>query len=97
MSLATPQAFRALALAAAVAGFALPAAAASVKVNVAGLDAKTAHVQIVKAAESACSSALADESLRFYSMSNCISETVATTEAKVVANAHRYATVQNGR
>jgi hypothetical protein len=97
MSLATPQAFRALVLAAAVTGFALPAAAASVKVNVAGLDAKTAHVQIVKAAEAACSSALADESLRYYSMSDCITEAVAATEAKFAANAHRYASVQNGR
>ena len=97
MSLATPQAFRALMLAAAVAGSALPAAAASVKVNVSGLDAKTAHVQIVKAAATACSSALADESLRYYSMSDCINDAVASTEAKVAANSHRYAIVQNGR
>ena len=93
MSLANPNrfqtTFRAIALASALGGLALPAAAASVKVNVAGLDAKAAHVQIVRAAEAVCSSALADQTLRYYSMSSCIDETVAATEAKFAANDHR--------
>lgn len=91
-------AYRAIALASALGALALPAAAASVKVNLAGLDAKAAHVQIVRAAEAACSSALASETLRYYSMSSCIDEAVATTEAKFAANDHRFASVQaNGR
>jgi len=90
-------AYRAVALASALGALALPAAAASVKVNIAGLDAKAAHVQIVRAAEAACSSALADESLRYYSMRSCIDEAVTTTEAKFAANDHRFASVQNGR
>jgi len=89
---------RTLALAAVLGALALPAAAASIKVNVAGLDAKTAHAKIVRAAEAACSSALADETLRYYSMASCIDETVAATQAKVAAYDHHYASVQaNGR
>ncbi|HEX4184015.1 MAG TPA: UrcA family protein [Caulobacteraceae bacterium] len=88
---------RAIALAATLSALALPAAAQSVKVNVAGLDAKTAHTQIVKAAQAVCSSANAAETLRYYTMGDCIDDTVAATEAKVAALGHRYASVQNGR
>ena len=94
MSLANAHPFRVIALAATLGALALPAAAASVKVNIAGLDSKAAHAQIVRAAETACSSALADQTLRYYSMSSCIDEAVATTEAKFAANEHRYASVQ---
>jgi hypothetical protein len=96
MPLAT-RALSVIALTAVLAASALPAAAASVKVNVAGLDARAAHAQIVRAAETVCSSALADQTLRYYSMSSCIDETVAAAEAKYASNAHRYAAVQNGR
>ena len=49
--------FRKLALAAAVAAFAVPAfAATQVTINVTGLDAKSAHAVIVQAAEKACQS-----------------------------------------
>ena len=89
--------YRAIALAGAVSALALPAAAESVKVNVAGLDAKAAHVQIVKAAQAVCVAANAAETLRYYTISECIDDTIAVTEAKVAANSHRYATVQNGR
>ena len=44
---------RTVALVATLSALGLPAAAQSVKVNVAGLDDKTAHVQIVKAAQAA--------------------------------------------
>lgn len=90
-------AYRVVALASALGALALPAAAGSIKVNIAGLDAKAAHVQIVRAAEAACSSALSSETLRYYSMSSCIDETVATAEAKFAANDHRFASAQNGR
>jgi hypothetical protein len=92
MSLANP--FRTLVLTAALGALALPAAAASVKVNIAGLDAKTAHAKIVRAAETACSLSLADETLRYYSINSCVDEVVAATEAKFAANEHRYASVQ---
>ncbi len=89
---------RAALLATAIGATALPAAAASVKVNVAGLDAKAAHAQIVRAAQTVCSAALSDQTLRYYSMADCITEAVAATEAKVAANDHRYAVAQaNGR
>jgi hypothetical protein len=97
MSLAASQPVRAIVLAAVLGAMALPAAAASVKVNVAGVDSKTAHARIVRAAETACSAALADEPQRFYVISSCIDETVASTEAKYAANTGRLASIQNGR
>lgn len=97
MSLAASQPLRAIALAAVLGALALPAAAASVKVNIAGLDAKTAHARIVLAAQTACSAAFGDDPLRFYALPSCIDETVASTEAKYASNARRLASVQNGR
>lgn len=89
---------RAFALGAVVSALALPAAAQTVKINVAGLDAKTAHVHIVKAAQAVCDSALTAEPLRHYTMSDCIDDTVGATEAKLASiGGHRYATLQNGR
>ena len=97
MSLATLPS-RALASAAALAAIvglaASPVAAASLKVNVAGVDAKTAHVRVVKAAEAVCSSVLANEPLSYYLMPSCIDETVAATEAKFAANERRLASLQ---
>ena len=92
--------FRTIALAvlgAAVLGAAaLPAAAASVTVNVAGLDAKTAHAHIVRAAQTACSIALTDSAVvRYYEMSPCVNEAVAAAEAKYAASEHNYASVQS--
>lgn len=88
--------FRTLAIVAALAGAALPAAAASVTVNIAGLDAKAAHAKIVRAAEAACSAVLNDGAVvRYYEMSPCISDAVAAAEAKYAANDHRFASVQN--
>ena len=77
--------FRKLALAAAVAAFAVPAfAGTAVTVNVAGLDAKAAHAVILQAAQKACRSELADQSalVRFYTHSECITDTVNEAEAK---------------
>jgi hypothetical protein len=92
--------FRALAIAAAISAAALPAAAAdlaaSVKVNIAGMDAKTAHTRIVHAAESACNAVLQDSTIaRYYGMSPCIDDAVAAAEAKYAANAPHFASVQN--
>ena len=80
----------------ALGALALPAAAASIKVNIAGLDAKTAHSQIVRAAETACSAALQGSPFdRYYQMGPCIDEAIAAAEAKTAANDHRYASVQS--
>ena len=95
MSLATP--LRAIVLAAVLGALAVPASAGSIKVNVTGLDAKTAHTQIVRAAQTVCSMVLADEPLSHYLMADCIDQAVAATEAKVAANDSRYASVQHGR
>jgi hypothetical protein len=77
--------FRKLALAATIAAFAVPAFADSaVTVNVAGLDAKTAHAVIVQAAQKACRAELADQSalVKFYTHAECITDTVNVAEAK---------------
>jgi len=88
--------FRTLVLAAALGSLALPAGAASVKVNIAGLDAKAAHAVIVRAAEQACSAVLTDSPVaRYYEMSPCVDDAVAAAEAKFAANDHRFASVQN--
>jgi hypothetical protein len=91
---------RALALAAALSAAAIPAAAAdlvaSVKVNIAGLDAKSAHAKIVRAAEAACNVVLQDSAVaRYYEMTPCVDDAVAAAEAKYAANATHYASVQN--
>ena len=89
-------ALRGALLVTALGALALPAAAASIKVNIAGLDAKTAHSQIVRAAETACSAALQGSTFdRYYQMGPCIDEAIANAEAKTAANDHRYASVQN--
>jgi hypothetical protein len=88
--------FRTIALAATLGAIALPAAAASVTVNIAGLDAKTAHARIVHAAEVACSAALQESAtVRYYEMPPCINDAVAAAEAKYAANEHHFASVQN--
>ena len=90
--------FRSLAIAAAVSVVAaLPAAAESVTVNVAGLDAKAAHAKILRAAEQACSVVLQDGAVaRYYEMPSCVSDAVSAAEAKIAsANDHRFASVQN--
>ena len=90
--------FRTLIVAAALGALAVPASAESVKVNISGLDAKTAHVKIVHAAEQACSAALQDSTVvRYYEMPLCIQDAVTSVEAKLAANDHHYASVQNGR
>ena len=77
--------FRSLAIAAAFAVVALPAAAASVTVDISGLDSATAHAKIEKAAEQACRVALSDESLmtQYYEHDSCITEAVSAAEAKL--------------
>ena len=88
--------FRTIAVAATIGALALPACAASVTVNIAGLDAKAAHARIVRAAEAACSAALQDSAIvRYYEMTPCIDDAVAAAEAKFAANDHHYASVQN--
>ena len=88
--------FRTIAIAAVVGALALPAGAASVKVNIAGLDAKAAHAAIVHAAAAACSATLQDSPVvRYYEMSPCIDDAVAAAEAKFASNDHHFAGVQN--
>lgn len=100
MSLATHAPLRALTLAGAlVAALGLaasPAAAASLKVNVAGLDAKTTHAKIFRAAQAVCSAVLADEPMSHYVMADCIDETVAATESKFAANERHLASLNTG-
>ena len=84
---------RSLAIAAAFAAVALPAAAASVTVNIAGLDASAAHAKIERAAEQACRVALSDQSPieQYYNHDACITEAVSTTEAKLAGSNHTFA------
>jgi hypothetical protein len=76
---------KSLVIAAALAATALPTFAASVTVNISGLDAKAAHAKIEKAAVDACRVAMNEESsvAQYYDRSACITETVAATEAKL--------------
>ncbi len=83
-------------LATALGALALPAAAAtSLKVNVAGLDAATAHAKIVRAAATVCSATLQGSTEdRYYQMGPCIHDAVVTAEAKFAAGDQRFASVQ---
>jgi UrcA family protein len=76
---------RSLVIAAALAATALPAAAASVTVNIAGLDATAAHAKIEQAAVEACSIELSDESsvTRYYEQEACIAQAVSSAETKL--------------
>jgi hypothetical protein len=77
--------FRTPVLAAALAVLAVPAAAADIKVSVLGLDAASAHTQIVRAARTACSVALRGSFLEaHYEMESCIDDAVASAEAKLI-------------
>ena len=84
---------RSLAIAAAFAVVALPAAAASVTVDISGLDRAAAHAKIEKAATEACRIALSDQSPleQYYGHDACIAEAVATAEAKLAASNHTLA------
>jgi hypothetical protein len=87
---------RTLTLAAVIGAFALPAMAADVSVNVAGLDAKAAHEKIVDAARHACSLELStgNNVVEYYTKDQCVAEATATAEAKLQAQAdasHRLA------
>ena len=78
--------FRTLALAAALGAVAVPALAATqVTVNVTGLDAKAAHAVIYHAAQAACRTELADQSVlvRSYAWSDCVHDAVAGAETKL--------------
>jgi UrcA family protein len=70
------------------------AAADSIKVNVSGVDAKTAHARIIQAAEQVCGAVLADEPLRQFVYTNCVDDAVAATEAKVAANERHLASLR---
>ena len=76
---------KSLVIAAALAATALPAFAASVTVNVSGLDDKTAHAKIERAAEAACRTAMNEESsvAQYYDHAACVSEAVSTAETKL--------------
>ncbi len=79
--------FRTLTLAAALGALALPAAAASVTINVAGLDPKAANEKIVEAAVKACNIELRDAGPtdQFYGQADCVERAVSDAEARVAA------------
>jgi len=76
---------RSFVIAAALVAVALPAAAASVTVDVSGLDAAAAHAKIEKAAVEACRVAMSDQSAieQYYDHDDCIRSAVASAEAKL--------------
>ena len=84
---------RSLAIAAALAATALPALAASVTVDITGLDRAAAHAKIEKAAVDACRIALSDESPleQYYGHDACIADALAAAEAKLAATNHTLA------
>lgn len=84
---------RTLILAAALGALALPASAASVKVNVAGLDASAVHQKIAHAASTVCQRELESQFSfdEFYAYGACVDATVAEAEAQLN---HRYASAQ---
>ncbi len=88
--------FRTLVLAAVLGTFSVSANAETVKVNIAGLDAKAAHARIVRAAETACNAVLQESAIdRYYGMTPCVADAVAAAEAKYAAGDHHFAAVQN--
>jgi UrcA family protein len=84
---------RSLAIAAAFAAVALPAAAASVRVDITGLDRAAAHAKIEKAAAQVCRVALSDETplVQYYEHDACVTEAVSAAEAKLPETNHRFA------
>jgi hypothetical protein len=75
--------FRKLSLAAVLAAVAFPAFAdTTVKVNVAGLDAKAAHALIYRAAQEACRIELSGETslVQFYNRPICLRAAIAKAE-----------------
>jgi hypothetical protein len=80
--------FRSLAVAAVLGALALPAAAASVTVDVGGLDPAAAHAKIVDAATSACRLEYRDATTfdQFYQHRACIAQAVSEAEAKLAAS-----------
>ena len=76
---------KSLVIAAALAATAAPTFAASVTVNISGLDAKAAHAKIERAAEDACRVAMSEESpvAQYYDHAACVSEAVSTAETKL--------------
>ena len=77
---------KSLVIAAALAATALPAFAASVTVDISGLDAKAAHAKIEQAAIAACRVAMNEESpvAQYYDHDQCISEAVSAAETKLI-------------
>ncbi len=84
---------RSLAIAAAFAAVALPAAAASVSVDVSGLDTVAAHAKIEQAAVEACRVAMNEESpiAQYYDHDSCVTEAVSAAESKLAESNHTLA------
>ena len=84
--------FRRFAIAAVLGAMAFPAAAATVKVDVTGLDSAAAHAKIVDGAMLACRIEMRGSSTfeQFYLHEDCINQAVADAEAKL-ASANRLA------
>jgi UrcA family protein len=85
--------FRTIVLAAALGALALPAAAESVKVNIAGLDSRQAHAKILAAAQTVCRAVLRDHTslAQFYERPDCIREAVARAETELASRDSRFA------
>jgi hypothetical protein len=82
--------FRTPALALAIGALALPAVAStSITVNLNGLDARTAHTAIVRAAQTACRAELRDDTpLQLsYDWTQCLTGAIAGAEAGVPKDA----------
>jgi len=84
---------RSLAIAAAFVAVALPAAAASVTVDITGLDRAAAHAKITQAAVEACRVAMNEESpiAQYYDHDSCVTEAVSAAEAKLAETNHTLA------
>jgi hypothetical protein len=85
---------RTIVLAAALGAMALPAFAdTSVKINVAGLDAKAAQAKIYLAAQKACRIELSDSTalVQYYNRPDCIAKAVTRADASLAAEGNRMA------
>ncbi len=87
--------FRTLALAATLGALALPASAASIKVDINGLDAAAAHAKIVAAANTVCRIELHDAgpAQQYYEHQACVDDAVAKVQAQLATTGRTLASL----
>jgi len=80
--------FRTIVLAAALGALALPAAAESVKIHIAGLDSAQTHAKILAAAQQVCRAALREHTslAQFYERPECVREAVTRAETELASS-----------